>query len=169
MLGKIRNGILTLIMSVPRVYIDTSVIGGCFDAEFAKWSNGLMKDFRLGHFKPVVSEIIDAELRNAPVRVRDKYLQLIEWGAEFVEIDEEVLTLVAHYLKSRILSAKFENDMRHIALATVHKTDLLLSWNFKHIVHFDKIKSFNAVNEKMGYKPMHIYSPREVANYEEDI
>ena len=126
-------------MKISRIYIDTSVVGGCFDPEFARWSNGLMKDFRLGHFKPVVSEIVDAELRNAPARVRDKYAQLIEWGAEFIEIDEEVLTLVAHYLKSRILNAKFENDMRHIALATVHKTDLLL------------------------------YSPREVANYEEDI
>ena len=124
-------------MKVPRVYIDTSVIGGCFDVEFAKWSNGLMKDFRLGHFRPVISEVVDVEIRSAPLQVRDKYAQIIDWGAEFVEMNEESLSLVSLYLKSRILTVKFENDMRYIALATVYKTDLLLSWNFKHIVHFD--------------------------------
>jgi hypothetical protein len=49
-------------MKILRIYVDTSVIGGCFDAEFALWSNGLMQDFRLGTFRPVLSEVIAAEI-----------------------------------------------------------------------------------------------------------
>ena len=69
----------------------------------------------------------------------------------------------------RILGEKFENDMLHIAIATVNQVDILVSWNFKHIVRFDMIKKFNSINEKAGYKSIAIYSPREVTNYGEKV
>lgn len=50
-------------MKIQRIYIDTSVIGGCFDPEFAEWSNGLVADFRNGIFQPLLSEVIAAELQ----------------------------------------------------------------------------------------------------------
>ncbi len=56
---------------------------------------------------------------------------------------------------------------RSIALATTADVDVLVSWNFRHIVHFDKIRQFNAANLERGYKPIDIYSPREVTNYGE--
>ena len=154
-------------MKIPRVYIDTSVIGGCFDAEFARWSNGLMKDFRLGHFKPVISEVVTVEMENAPERVRQKLFEIIDYGAEELQIDMKVNELVDLFTKAKILDQKFKRDMIHIALATIHEVDILVSWNFRHIVHFDKIKRFNAVSEKAGYRSIEIYSPREVSNYEE--
>ena len=154
-------------MKKARVYIDTSVIGGCFDEEFASWSNGLLKDFRLGHFKPVVSEVVAFELESAPERVKSKYEELIIDGAEILKINDETLKLLNVYRQQKILGQKFERDMMHIALATVHEVDILVSWNFKHIVHFDKIQLFNKANEKAGYQPLTIYSPREVTNYEE--
>ena len=49
-------------MKELRIYIDTSVIGGCFDEDFESWSNGLLKDVRLGHFKAVVSKVISREI-----------------------------------------------------------------------------------------------------------
>ena len=55
--------------------------------------------------------------------------------------------------------------MTHIALATIAEVDAIVSWNFKHIVHFEKIQKFNAVNIEMGYKPISIYSPREVTTH----
>lgn len=156
------------LVNIIRVYVDTSVVGGCFDVEFAKWSNGLMKDFRLGHFKPVVSDLVTAELRNAPDQVKKKYAELIE-ESEVIAENERVVNLVNAYRKQKILRDKFENDMTHIALATVFAVDLLVSWNFQHIVHFDKIWQFNLVNQKAGYKQIQILSPREVTNYEEDV
>ena len=158
-------------MKIQRVYIDTSVIGGCFDEEFAPWSNGLMKDFRLGNFKPVISEIVTAEVRPAPEEVRDKYTELEMWNPEFAELTDEVKVLAAAYMEREIVPPQYSNDGLHIALATGWETDIVTSWNFKHIVHFDKIRQFNAANRELGYKPIEIYSPREVTNYgaEEDI
>jgi hypothetical protein len=62
-------------MKVQRVYIDTSVIGGCFDEEFAPWSNGLMKDFLRGIFKAILSETVAAEILPAPEQVRSQYVE----------------------------------------------------------------------------------------------
>jgi len=57
--------------------------------------------------------------------------------------------------------------MLHIALATVADVDVLVSWNFKHIVRLEKIRIFNGVNLELGYKPLLIYSPREVTHHGE--
>ena len=56
-----------------RIYVDTSVIGGCFDDEFDLWSNGLMDDFRNDNYKPVISEIVAAEVNVAPQFVIQQY------------------------------------------------------------------------------------------------
>ncbi len=67
-----------------------------------------------------------------------------------------------------ILKPKFENDLLHIAFASHANVDVLVSWNFKHIVRFDKIRMYNLVNVEMGYRTIQIYSPREVAILEKD-
>ena len=154
-------------MKIQRIYIDTSVIGGCFDREFAPWSNGLVKDIRLGHFQCVISEIVSAEIEDAPAIVRQKYNEIRVLGAEELFLIEDVEGLLNSYRKHRILADKFRNDMLHIAFATFAQVDILVSWNFTHIVHFDKIRRFNAVNIEQGYQPIAIHSPREVTNYVE--
>ena len=55
--------------------------------------------------------------------------------------------------------------MLHFAVATVAEVDVVVSWNFKHIVRLDKIRLFNGVNLQLGYKPLTIYSPRKVATH----
>ena len=62
------------------------------------------------------------------------------------------------------LASQFCNDMLHIALATVAGADVVASWNFRHIVRFDKIRLFNAVNLEAGYTQVAIHSPREIAS-----
>ena len=153
-------------MKIQRVYTDTSVIGGCFDKEFALWSNGLMEDFRLGRFRPVVSELVSAEIEDAPEYVKTKYAGLLALNPEILEIDEQVFALADIYQERNILTPKFYDDGIHIASASVAEIDVLVSWNFKHIVHFDKIRMFNAINLEFGYKQLQIYSPREVTTYE---
>jgi hypothetical protein len=155
-------------MRAQRIYIDTSVIGGCFDAEFAAWSNGLFKDFRLGTYLPVVSEVVAAEIDDAPEPVRESYAELVTLGAEVLEVSDSVIRLADIYQQRKILTPKFYDDGLHIALATSAEVDLLVSWNFKHIVHYEKIRLFNAVHLELGYKPLQIYSPREVTHYGEE-
>ena len=153
-------------MKKQRVYIDTSVIGGCYDPEFALWSNGLMKDFRLGTLLPVISEVLAAEIKVAPENVREVYANLVALGAEQVEITQEVVALSDLYQSRGILTPRYYDDGLHVALSTVHEVDVIVSWNFRHIVHLDKIRLFNAVNIERGYRQLQIYSPREVTNFE---
>ena len=80
----------------------------------------------------------------------------------------ESLDLLSKYRERKILGPKFQNDMLHIALATIANVDVLVSWNFRHIVRLDKIRLFNSVNIECGYKPLMIYSPREVVPGETD-
>ena len=144
------------------------MIGGCFDAEFAPWSNGLFRDFELRTYRPVVSAMAASEIEDAPERVRERFAELLALGAEVLEVDEPVLRLADVYQQRRILTPKFYDDGVHIALATVARVDLLVSWNFRHMVHYDKIRLFSAVNLELGYKPLEVYSPREVAHYGEE-
>ncbi len=53
-------------------------------------------------------------------------------------------------------------------MATIHKVDVLASWNFKHIVNLDRIKGYNSVNLKFGYSMIEIRSPKDLVNYGND-
>jgi predicted nucleic acid-binding protein len=155
-------------MKVLRVYVDTSALGGCFDREFEPWSKGLLEDFRSGHFRPVLSEVTAAEVIDAPEPVREVYADLLNLGAEVLPVTPEALSVRASYLERGILGTRFENDMLHIALATIAEVDVLVSWNFRHIVRLDKIRLFNEVNIELGHKALTIYSPREVTIHGRD-
>lgn len=154
-------------MKISRIYLDTSVIGGCHDKEFQPWSIGLMKDFRLGNYKAVISDLTYQEISNAPETVKQSLAELINYSPEILPITEEALELAELYLSRNILTPKYRDDGIHIALASLANVDVVVSWNFKHIVHFDKIRLFNAVNIEQGIKTISIHSPREVTNYEE--
>ncbi len=149
-----------------RIYVDTSVLGGCFDPEFAVWSNGLVRDFRAGKFLPVLSDVTAAEVRSAPETVRELHQELLLLAGVVLPVTSQTLALVAAYEARGILGARFRADMLHIALATLAEVDALVSWNFKHIVRLEKIRLFNGVNVELGRKALSILSPREVTTYE---
>ena len=138
-------------MKVLRIYVDTSVLGGCFDPEFAPWSNALVEDFRQRRFRAVLSDVTATEVAGAPEAVRERHLELVGLGAELVPITDEAVALLAGYESRGILGPRFRNDMLHIALATIAEVDVLVSWNFRHIVRLDKIRLFNAVNIELAY------------------
>jgi len=98
--------------------------------------------------------------RNTSARTRTAIVETV------LPITEDVLSLVAAYAARKILPAKYEADLRHIALATLAKVDALVSWNFKHIVRLEKIRQFNQVNVQLGHQALTILSPREVTTYE---
>lgn len=152
-------------MKTLRIYLDTSVLGGCFEPEFAPWSNGLMDDIRAGVFRPVLSDLLATEIRPAPEPVRIVHAELLSYAPQPVVVSDEALDLLSFYEAHSVLGPKFRSDMLHIALATVAEADVLVSWNFRHIVRLDKIRLFHAVNIEQGYKPLPIHSPREVTTY----
>lgn len=155
-------------MKTLRIYLDTSVVGGCFDPEFAPWSTGLVEDFRAARFIPVLSDLLSLELRGAPEPVRAVHAELLALSSEQVTISDSALELLRLYEMRSVLGPKYRADMLHIALATVADVDVLVSWNFKHIVRFDKIRLFNAANLELGYRQLAIHSPREVTTHGND-
>lgn len=152
-------------MTGARIYVDTSVLGGCFDVEFSTWSNGLLEDFRRGQLRAVRSDVTAEEIGRAPATVQAVHQELVSLGAELVSVSAEVLQLVAAYEARAILGPRYRNDLLHIALATVAAVDVLVSWNFRHIVRLDRIQLFNEVNISLGRGAMAIYSPREVTTH----
>ena len=112
---------------IPRVYIDTSVIGGCIDDEFAIWSNSLFDEFRNGVKIAIVSDLTRRELEAAPSNVK-KILSTIS-GAhiESVFLSEEAESLALNYLKNKVVSSKHLVDAQHIAIASVERVDVLVS------------------------------------------
>jgi predicted nucleic acid-binding protein len=148
-----------------RVYVDTSVIGGCLDPEFETWSRGMLLDFQKGFFMLLLSSLTEAEIQDAPYEVKEIYKEFRNCDHEFIELNVESIELADAYLKRKIIPVSFRNDAQHISMATASGADILVSWNFKHIVNFEKVRRFNAVNLDMGYKPIAIYSPREVTTH----
>jgi len=115
-------------MKTQRVYLDTFVLGGCFDAEFARWSNGLVTDFRHATLYPVLSTIVATELQDAPQSVQAVYEELVTLGAEMLNVTEPAIELAAAYQQRGILTPKSYTDGLHIALATVAEVDIVVSW-----------------------------------------
>ena len=148
-----------------RIYADTSVIGGCEDDEFRVHSRR-MDAFASGDLTLVLSELALRELSLAPLAVRDVLVGIPEAHIEAVRLTPEADELARCYLAEGILTANMFADAQHIAMATVAKVDVLVSWNFKHVVNLPRIHRYHKVNARFGYPTIEIRSPREVMTNE---
>lgn len=143
-----------------RIYTDTSVIGGCLDEEFEEASQRLFDRFRAGKDIIVVSELTTLELANAPEAVREVLNGVPVAHREEVEFTESASNLATQYLNGGVIGEASRLDAQHIATASVHRADVLVSWNFKHIVNLDRIRGYNSVNLREGYPPRNSFPPR---------
>ena len=149
-----------------RVYADTSVYGGVFDEEFATPSRAFFGQVRAGRFRLVLSAVVRGELVPAPTQVQEFYRKVLA-TAEVVEVTEQAHRLQEAYVTAGIVSPKAWTDALHVALATVARCPVIVSWNFRHIVHYDKIALYNQVNDSNGYARLAICSPHEVIDYDD--
>jgi predicted nucleic acid-binding protein len=150
----------------PRIYIDTSVVGGYFDEEFEVDTKKFFERVFRGDFIVYFSEISETELSLAPLHVRNLKDRIPKNCYKYLDLDDESKNLAQVYISEKILGQASYNDAYHIALSTVNRLDVLVSWNFKHIVNFDKIKLFNSVNLRLGYPMIDIRSPLEFIDNE---
>ncbi len=153
--------------TVIRVYADTSVFGGVFDDEFERPTRAFFQRVREGEIKLVTSALVVRELTPAPGQVREFY-QAASRLAEHVHISEPCLQLRDAYVKAGIVNPSSAPDALHVALATVYTCAVLVSWNCRHIVHFQKIPKYNAVNRLHNFGEVAIHTPLEVIGDEDD-
>lgn len=152
-----------------RVYVDTSVLGGISDEEFAEASRRFLDGVRTGRYIALVSEVVYRELAGAPEETRRALQKLPPGSLEEVAINAEVEELANAYVAADVLGLSAKLDAIHVAAATVAGADLILSWNFRHIVNYNRIRAYNSVNLIKGYHLMDIRSPQELGDADEDI
>ena len=149
-----------------RVYIDTSVIGGCLDEEFEGPSRRLIERCARGEITLVISEVTSRELARAPQAVRDILTSIDPGHLEEIEVTGEVENLANRYIEAGALTETSLQDAEHIAAATVAGVSVLSSWNFRQMVNFWRIQRYSEVNLQWGYVPLDIRSPKELENEE---
>jgi len=151
-----------------RIYIDSSVVGGCKDAEFEEDSQRVIDWARAGELTLLISEITLRELEPAPPGVKDILVILPAACLELVPLTAEILTLRDAYIRAGVVGPQWTDDAGHVAAASVARADAIVSWNFKHIVRLEKIRGYNQVNESRGYRSLTIITPGEVRLHESD-
>ena len=150
------------------LYIDTSVIGGYYDVEFELETKILFDSILNNEFHIFYPTVTEDELIKAPKKVRELLNSIPQEYKTRIELTEEAVMLGDTYIAENVVGKTSREDCFHIALATIHKVDILVSWNFKHIVNIIRIRGYNAVNLKLGYSSIDIRSPKEIINYKAD-
>ena len=138
------------------------MVGGCFDDKFSEESRALFDMAKRGKISLLISNILADELTLAPERVQKVVTELPQESLEVVQENEESRGLRDKYLEAGVIGITHANDAHHVAIATISGADMIVSWNFKHIVHYEKIRQFNQVNTEAGYDAVEIFSPFEV-------
>ena len=146
------------------LYIDTSVIGGYFDAEFSAVTRRLWQLARAGSFCLRTSEVTATEIVNAPAPIRKLFAQTFP---DLIKLSSETLALANAYLAHKVVPPKFQDDALHVAACTLAGISPLVSWNFKHLVNLRREDGFNAVNLLHGRPLLRIVSPLELI-YEDE-
>lgn len=149
-------------MKVRTLYLDTSVIGGCFDDEWAEPTRELFRLAGTGFFVLVTSVVAVRELVNAPLQVRAHFASAFPDPARILELNAEVESLAHAYIEAGVVTPKYVDDARHVAVATVHEIGIVVSWNFQHLVNLRREAGFNGVNLLRGFSPVRIVSPLEL-------
>lgn len=151
-----------------RIYIDTSVFGGYFDEEFKEHTIPLFDRLKNNEFTLLFSTVTEDELENAPENVKSLVKGLRPESTEFLDATADAIDLATEYITEKVVGQTSFADCLHIAIATINRADFLVSWNFKHIVNIDRIRGYNSINIKNGYRQLEIRSPREFEKYEND-
>ena len=150
-----------------RFYFDTSVFGGVYDIEFEEETLQLFERVKLGKIVCVYSDLTETELIKAPENVKMYFNELPKENIERVIVNGEIIELATKYLEEKVVGKTSFDDCLHIATATLNKVDMLVSWNFKHIVNIYRIRGYNSINIKINYSSLEIRSPKEILEYED--
>jgi predicted nucleic acid-binding protein len=158
-------------MKKLRLYLDTSVISH-LDApdvpDKEADTKRLWEDIKAGRYEVVISPVVVAELNDCPepkLSYLREQLKLIDYVV--LEKADEVTYLAERYA-AEVLKKKSFADCQHIAYACVYNCDMVVSWNFKHLVNYKTIAGVKSVNALAGYREMMIYAPTNIVEGSDD-
>lgn len=158
-------------MKKLKLYLDTSIISFAIDDRNPREKRltlRLIDEIKAGKYEAFISAVTIVEIKRATEEIRKKLLDVV--GAinpEELTVDAEVQSLADKYIAEGIIPVKHADDALHIAVASVNDLDLIISWNFEHIVKFKTKREVTGINSLTGYKNnIEIYSPLEVVQDE---
>jgi hypothetical protein len=141
------------------LYLDTSVIGGYYDAEFMVDTRALWRLHASGRFIFASSIVAGREALGAPRRVR-LLMRATFAQRDLLPLSEAADELTAAYLAQGVVSRKYADDAFHVAICTLARIEFLVSWNFRHLANVRREAGFNEVNFLQGHPPVRIVTPR---------
>jgi predicted nucleic acid-binding protein len=158
-------------MKKLRIYLDTSVISH-LDApdvpDKEADTQRLWEDIKAGKYEVVISDLTLVEMRNCPEPKRSFMREAItKISSVHVDRSDESQHLSDLYVKIGGLPQRSRDDATHIGIATACGCDIILSWNFRHIVNFRAMKAVDVINIMEGYRLLKILSPSMLINEEE--
>ncbi len=148
-------------LKVLKMYLDTSVPNGYFDDKNLERQR-VTKEFwpKLKEYQVFISDTVIYEIKATGEEERKQ--GLLKLVGSFVSLSSEtteIKTLAEEYITRRVIPAKHIEDAIHIAVATANSLDILVSWNFEHIVKLKTKREVNAINALLGYKQIEIIDP----------
>ena len=156
----------------PLLYLETSILGFCFDDEPRNASRreavtSLLEQIRVGILNADTSPITFHESSQAAEPLRSRLVALLDDVTLSPADDEEVERLAGVYLREHAIPQQYADDARHVAYATVCKADVLVSLNLRHLANEWAERKVTAVNLREGYREIRIRTPEEVLSYED--
>ena len=150
-----------------RVYLDTSIFSFAISSQDVKEEKEITLQFlekvKNGIFAAHVSGVVFEEIRKAPQKKQDDLLKLMgQFEIEPLLRTDEADVLADRYIAEKVIPLKHRDDALHIAIATVHNLDVIVSWNFEHIVKLKTRREVRGINTLMGYRSIEICSPQEM-------
>lgn len=148
-----------------KLYLDTSIFN------FIIAENDIEKrDITIEFFKKIsqigeifISPVVTREVEETEESIRKTLIEILNrYKPTILELNEEIRSLAKEYIKANIIPPKYEDDVLHIAAAVVYQLDVIVSWNFDHIVKLKTRREVNGLNKILGYKEIEICSPQEV-------
>lgn len=155
-----------------KVYLDTSVVSylNQEDApERMRDTLQLWELFRQGQYEVYISDIVIQEIDNCKkdkLQILRDYLRQIEY--DIIETDNRTIELAEKFIDFGILKQKSFDDCQHIAAAILAGCDIIVSWNFKHIVNVKTIRGVKVITTLEGYKDLLIYPPSALLESEDN-
>jgi predicted nucleic acid-binding protein len=154
-----------------KIYLETTVFNFYFaeDAPDKRQDTAqLFNEINEGKYIPYTSDYVLQELLKAEEPKKTEMVNLIEkYKVKFLEPDKNAEILADKYVSEDIIPEKFRVDGIHIAMATINDLDIIVSYNFRHIVKLRTIIGTESINLREGYKRIGIFSPTEVIENEE--
>lgn len=154
-----------------RLYLETSVWNFVYadDApEKRDATKAFFEEVRQGKFDIYISGLVIFEIgQNVKDPSKKEKLETLirDFAPVQLRQNEEVENLTNAYVEAKIGPSKAKPDMIHIAHATAHDLDVIVSWNLKHIVRLKTKMLVNGINKSLGYKEIQIVTPEEVPGY----